>query len=98
IKQEVGDDATSVAPTGGEWVAWYAQAAYRFNPSNWEAVLRYSEYDTPHASQDRNQTAIGVNYVFSSNFIGKLNYEINENPNAGLTAGDRVLVQLAYGF
>ncbi len=98
IKQEVGDDVTSVAPTGGEWVAWYVQAAYKFNNSNWEAALRLSDYDTPHASQDRNQTAIGVNYVFSSNFIGKLNFEINENPNAGLTASDRTLVQLAYGF
>jgi hypothetical protein len=98
IKQEVGDQATSVAPTGGEWVAWYLQAAYKFNNSNWEAALRYSEYDTPHASEDRNQSAIGVNYVFSGNFVAKLNYEVNENPNAGQTASDRTLVQLAYGF
>lgn len=98
IKQEVGNQATSVAPTGGEWVAWYVQAAYKFNNSNWEAALRYSEYDSPHASEDRNQSAIGVNYVFSGNFIAKLNYEVNENPNAGQTASDRTLVQLAYGF
>jgi len=98
IQQEVGDQATSVAPTGGQWTAWYVQAAYKFNSSNYEAVVRLSDYDTPHASQDRNQTAIGVNYIFASNFIGKLNYEFNENPNAGQTADDRVLVQLAYGF
>ncbi|MFK5915334.1 MAG: hypothetical protein QM484_13265 [Woeseiaceae bacterium] len=98
IKQEVGDQATSVAPTGGEWIAWYVQAAYKFNSSNWEVALRHSNYDTPHASEDRNQSAIGVNYVFASNFIGKLNYELNENPNAGQTAEDRLLVQLAYGF
>ena len=98
IKQEVGDQAASVAATGGEWEAWYIQAAYKFDSSNWEVAIRQSQYDTPHASVDREQTAIGVNYVFASNFIAKFNYEINENPNAGQTAGDRVLVQLAYGF
>ncbi len=98
IKQTVGDDATSVAPTGGDWEAMYVQAAYKLSPSNWELVARYSEYDSPHASEDRNQLAFGVNYVFFSNFVAKLNYESNKNPNAGQTAEDRLLVQIAYGF
>ncbi len=99
IKQEYGTLATSTYDTaGGIWEAWYVQAAYKFLPSKWEAVVRYGEYDTPHASQDVEQWVAGVNYLFASNVIGKVNYEFNDNPNAGQTANDRVLLQLAYGF
>ncbi len=99
IKQAIGDDATSAAVTGGDWEAVYVQAAYKLNASNWELVARYSEYDTPDAAADRNQLAFGVNYVFYSNVVAKLNYESNENPNAAeAVAEDRLLLQLAYGF
>ena len=98
IRQSVADAAGSVAPAGGDWTAWYAQVAYRFLPSKWEVVARYSNYDTPHDSQDRVQAAAGVNYVFESNFVAKLGYEYNDNHNAGFDADDRVLAQLAYGF
>jgi len=98
IQQEVGAFAGSTAPAGGTWDAWYLQGSYRFQPSNWEAVLRYGEYDTPGVEADREQTAVGVNYLFASNVIGKVNYEFNDNPNPGETADDRLLLQLAYGF
>ncbi len=98
IQQEIGVQPASTASEGGKWAAGYIQGAYRFLPSNWEAVLRYGQYDTPHPSEDLNQTTVGVNYLFASNLVAKLNYEANENPNAGNEASDRVLVQLAYGF
>lgn len=99
IKQQYGELASSVYDTaGGFWEAWYVQGAYKFMPSKWEAVVRYGEYDTPHASQDVEQWVAGVNYLFASNVIGKVDYEFNDNPNAGQTAGDRLLLQLAYGF
>ncbi len=100
VKQTLGDDASSAAPTGGSWSAWYAQAAYKLGSSNWELVGRLSAYDTPIAASDRNQTALGLNYNYASNVVTKLNYEINKNPNAGQTTGNdnRLLVQLAYGF
>ena len=98
-RQTIGDDASSAAPTGGIWAAWYAQAAYKF-AGNWELVGRLSSYDTPEAANDRNQAAIGLNYIYATNVVTKFNYESNTNPNAGETSGNdnRLLVQLAYGF
>lgn len=98
VQQEYGAEASSVAPGSGKWAAWYVQAAYRFPVSNWEAVMRYAQYDTPLDSADRNQSTLGVNYLFATNLVAKLGYEFNDNPNAGLKDYDRLLVQLAYGF
>jgi len=39
-----------------------------------------------------------LNYLVTNNFIAKLGFESNDNPNAGQKAYDRTLVQLAYGF
>ncbi len=98
IKQEYGSQATSAVSDSGAWEAWYVQAAYGFGEAKWEAVVRYSEYDTPDDALDKKQSMVGVNYLFASNVIGKVGYEFNKNPNAGLTADDRLLLQLAYGF
>ncbi len=98
VKQEYGAQASSVAADAGSWEAWYIQAAYGFGAAKWEAVVRYGEYDTPHDSQDKNQSMVGINYLFASNVIGKVDYEFNDNPNAGLISDDRLLLQLAYGF
>ncbi len=98
IKQKYAAQSSSAAPDAGTWEAWYVQAAYGFGAAKWEAVVRYAEYDTPTDSKDRNQSMVGLNYLFASNVVGKVDYEFNENPNAGLTANDRLLLQLAYGF
>ncbi len=98
IAQQISSQALSAVTESGTWSAWYAQAAYLIPESSWEAVIRYSSYDTPDAATDVVQTVIGANYLFASNLVGKLAFEINDNPNAGLTVADRQLVQLAYGF
>ncbi len=98
IQQKIGAQSLSVATEAGTWKAWYLQTAYRFSESSWEAVIRYSRYDTPADSTDVTQTALSANYLFASNLIGKISYEFNDNPNSGLIASDRQLVQLAYGF
>ena len=97
VKQEVGAGGT-IDPTAKEWKAYYVQAAYQFTPSKWEAVVRYGDYDTPDPAKDQKQWYAGINYLFASNIIGKLGYEMNNNPNAGQIANDRFLAQLAYGF
>ncbi len=74
--------------------AYYVQAAYRFPASKWEIVARTSTYNNPDDTLDR--ITAGVNYLFTSSVIAKLGFESNDN-NAG-TAGDRILVQMAYGF
>lgn len=99
IKQEVADlPGSAYATEGGIWEAWYVQAAYQIVPGKWELVLRTGEYDTPHASQDREQNVIGVNYLFAANVVAKVNYEANDNPNAGFESDNRWFLQLAYGF
>jgi len=95
IQQMVGDAA---GVSGGNWQAWYIQGAYRPAGSNWEYVARYGQYETPGTADDRQQLAIGANYLISNNSMAKLTYENNENPNAGMTAANRTLLQLAYGF
>jgi len=97
IQQEYGALAGSVAPAAGKWAAWYVQTAYRVPTTNWEGVLRYGSYDTPDPAKDVNQATIGVNYLFASNLVAKLNYEQNTNPGGGV-APNRLLVQMAYGF
>jgi len=98
IQQKYGQQGTSVATERGKWAAWYIQTAYRFSGSNWEAVARLGDYDTPTSSKDVEQITFGANYLFATNLVGKVSYEINTNPNPGFNAANRLLVQLAYGF
>jgi len=98
VEQEVGDLATSVAPAGGRWRTGYVQAAYRFAPRGWEGVLRYGDFRTPHADQNQEQWAAGLNYWFAPNAVAKLAYEFNKGLAGTPTDDDRLLLQLAYGF
>ncbi len=99
VKSEVGETTIGVYDLEeAEWSTWYAQCAYRFMSNKHEVVLRYADFDSPHSSADRQQTVVGFNYLFANNFIGKVAFESNENPNSGFTADNRTLLQLAYGF
>jgi len=98
VKSEVAESASSLAAEAAQWETWYAQFAYKLLPGKYEVVARYTDFDSPHASADLQQTALGLNYLFTSNFIGKIALESNNNPNTGRTADDRWLLQLAYGF
>lgn len=98
VRQRIGDQALSVAPRGGAWKARYLQAAYRFLPTKWEGAVRYGDFRTPHADQDQKQWALGVNYLFAPNLIGKVAYEANKGVSGTATDDNRVLLQLSYGF
>ena len=99
VKTEVGEATTGVtASEGAEWTTWYTQFAYRLPNTKWEGVLRYSDYDSPHDSVDQKQTAIGVNYLVSNNFIAKLTHELNDGLEGADSDLDRTMLQLAYGF
>ncbi|MDA3870522.1 MAG: porin, partial [Gammaproteobacteria bacterium] len=99
VKTEVGEATTGVtASEAAEWTTWYTQAAYRLPNTKWEGVLRYTDYDSPHASVDQKQTAIGVNYLVSNNFIVKLTHELNDGLDGANSDADRTMLQLAYGF
>lgn len=98
VKTEVAEATSSNAIEAAEWATWYLQLAYRLFNGDYEAVVRVGDFDSPHASADQEQVSLGFNRLFSNNFIGKIAYESNDNPNAGLEADDRWLVQLSYGF
>lgn len=99
VKTEVGEAATGItASEAADWTTWYTQVAYRLPDTKWEGVLRYSDYDSPHASVDQKQTAIGVNYLVSNNFIAKLTHELNDGLDGADSDLDRTMLQLAYGF
>lgn len=98
ISQEVGANAASVDPSSFEWKAWYAQAAYRFAPTKWEGVVRYTDFDSPHPDDDQKQWALGINYLFAPNAMAKLGYNFNDGEAGAPTDDDRFQVQFAYGF
>jgi len=98
IRQRVGSQAASVAPDAATFKAWYVQGSYKFLPSKWEVVARYGDYESPHASQNQEQWAIGANYLFASNAIAKFGYESNDGLKGAATDDDRFLIQLTYGF
>ena len=99
VKTEVGEATTGVtASEGATWQTWYTQLAYRLPNTKWEGVLRYTDYDSPHASVDQKQTAIGVNYLVTNNFIVKLTHELNDGQENADSDLDLTVLQLAYGF
>lgn len=99
VKTRIGStNQGTAASKGGRWNTWYTQAAYRFLPTKWEAVVRYTDFDSPHADEDQKQWGLGANYLFSNNFIAKLNYEFNDGQKGSVADDNRILGQLAYGF
>ena len=100
VKTKVGStDKGEAASAGASWETWYTQAAYRIPSTKIEAVVRYTDFDSAVDSGDQKQWGWGLNYLFSSNVIAKLNYELNEGKEKdSATDSNRFLFQLAYGF
>ncbi len=97
VQQEVGALSSSVAPETWMWESWYMQGAYRL-PRNFEAVVRYTDYNSPHSSQRQEQWAVGLNYLIAPQVIAKIAYEFNAGVVGRDTDDNRFLAQLAYGF
>jgi len=99
VRSRIGRATTgNTASDGGKWKTWYTQASYLFPATKFEGVVRYTDFDTPHASQDQKQWAFGLNYLFASNIIGKIAFESNDGQAGAVTDDNRWLVQMAYGF
>jgi len=98
ISQEVDTEEASVAPEGGKWETWFLQSAYKFADAKWEGVLRYTDFDSPHADDDQQQFAVGLNYLITPSAMLKFAYESNDGLAGEVTDDDRVLVQIAYGY
>lgn len=82
----------------GEWKAWYVQAAYKLPATPMEAVIRTSEFETPHSGENYSQRTLGLNYLFAPSVVVKFNYEIREPDAPGIDDEKTLMAQLAYGF
>lgn len=99
VKSKVGEDTVGLtASPSATWRSWYTQGSYLFPQTKWETALRYTDFDSPHSSQDQKQWAVGLNYLFSSSVIGKMSYEFNDGEQGSQADFNRWLFQLAYGF
>ena len=98
VSQEVAENPLSIAEEGGKWETWYAQAAYQFAEGKWEGVVRYTDFQSPHADDTQEQLALGVNYLITPSAMLKFGYESNTGEPGELTDADRWLIQIAYGY
>lgn len=100
VKSKVGSTKSGIAASAGaDWTTWYTQAVYRIPLTQFEGVVRYSDFDSAVDSADQEQLALGINYLFSNNFVGKANYEWNDGIDKDSAAdSNRFLFQLSYGF
>jgi hypothetical protein len=99
VKTKIGSDEVGATASPGEsWETWYAQTSYLIPSTKWEAALRYTDFNSPHGSQDQKQWAIGLNYLFGSSVMGKFTYELNDGEAGAQSDADRWMFQLAYGF
>lgn len=99
VKSKVGAAEHGVtASEGATWESWYTQAAYLIPRTSIEPVIRYTDFNSPHASQDQTQWGLGLNYLISSNVIAKVTYELNDGQPGSIADINRWLIQLAYGF
>lgn len=99
VKSKVGaaDHGVTASP-GATWKSWYTQISYLIPQTRIEPVIRYTDFNSPHSSEDRTQWGLGLNYLISSNVIGKVTYEFNDGQPGSAADTDRWLFQLAYGF
>lgn len=98
IQQEVDPQEMSVAPEGGTWETWYAQGAYKFGQGKWEGVVRFTDFNSPHADDSQEQWAFGVNYLIKPSAMVKFGYEVNDGLAGEITDDDRWIAQIAYGY
>jgi hypothetical protein len=97
IQQKVGNLASSAAPGQWKWESWYVQGAYKL-PRDFEAVARYTDFDSPHGNEDQKQWALGLNYLFAPQVVAKVAYEFNEGQAGSTSDADRIMAQITYGF
>jgi hypothetical protein len=94
----VASEPQSEAPRSAKFQSWYGQAAYKLLPTKFEGVVRYTDFNAANTDRDQRQWALGVNYLFANNVIGKLAYEFNRGEKGEPTDANRFMLQFAYGF
>lgn len=100
VQTKIGADSSggTTASDGAKWKTWYTQASYKFLPTKFEGVVRYTDFNSPHAAEDQKQSALGVNYLFASNVMAKFAYEFNDGEAGAPADNNSFLAQIAYGF
>ncbi len=99
VRTKIGDDEIGLtASHGASWKSWYVQGSYHFPTTKWETALRYTDFDSPHSSQDQQQWAVGLNYLITGSVLAKITYEFNDGQADSQADFNRWMFQLAYGF
>jgi hypothetical protein len=98
IQQTIDPLIGSSAPEGGTWQSAYLQAAYRILPTNWEVMIRYGDFQSPHPEQEQQQTMVGANYLFHESWGIKLAYAFNQGQAGSGNELDTMYVQMYYGI
>ncbi len=92
------DDATATAEEEND--AMYIQALYVDHSngrSNWAPLIRYDNYDKLNGAENITELTLGMNYYFSDNVRGMLEYW--DRSGEGTTADDnRLTLQLLAAF
>jgi len=90
-------ETTNYLASDNVWTTWYLQAAYRFNQSDWEGVVRFGDFESQIPGRDTSHWVVGVNYYFAPTVIAKLNFESQDSIDDSRDS-DMILAQLTYGF
>lgn len=98
VRQKVDDEASSVAPEGATWESGYVQGALRVPETNWQGVLRYTDFRSGEADESQEQWMVGMNYILTPNALIKFGFEFNDGQAGEIADDDRWLVQFAYGY
>lgn len=100
VQSKIGGDssASATASESAKWRSWYTQVAHPLYIPKIEGVVRYTNFDAPGNMADQEQWAVGLDYLFASNLVGKAAYEFNKGEPGSDANQDSLLLQLSYGF
>ena len=97
-QQQVSYQTGSIVTQAERWKAWYLQAAYRIQSTNFEPVVRYGKFTSPISNQQQGQLALGLDYWFAPSIDVQVQYDINHGQVGSGANANLFLMQLVFGF
>lgn len=96
--QATDDDSTATADVDND--AYYVQAFYTVKEGSrttWAPLVRYDSYDKKDGAETINELTLGVNYYFTENVRGMVEYW-DRGGDGGTADDDRLTVQVFAAF
>ena len=98
IQQAISSSKNNLIANSAQWKAWYSQAAYRFKPSPWEAIIRVGSFLSADAEGTQHQIAIGIDYWFTTTTVFKFAYAVNNGQTSSSANNNQILAQMVFKF